>query len=199
MQDAYNLAWKLALVWHNHASMNLLDSYSPERSAIGDSVLRNAGNLTKIALVRSPLLQEIRSLAVSTLGRLAPLQQRMVEQLTELDLNYRGGPLTDTPHGASRAPAGGERAPDATLTTVDGETRLHAVLARGKFVVLSAGVETIELPKSLRSIAIAAYAAKPDGYDPGHVYLVRPDAYVMMSTAQDATPIVLALERIRTG
>jgi 2-polyprenyl-6-methoxyphenol hydroxylase-like FAD-dependent oxidoreductase len=42
MQDAFNLAWKLAMVIHGDASDSLLDSYSPERSAIGDMVLRNA-------------------------------------------------------------------------------------------------------------------------------------------------------------
>ncbi len=31
MQDAFNLAWKLAMVVHNQASEILLESYSPER------------------------------------------------------------------------------------------------------------------------------------------------------------------------
>jgi 2-polyprenyl-6-methoxyphenol hydroxylase-like FAD-dependent oxidoreductase len=53
MQDAFNLAWKLALVWHGRASPALLDSYSPERSAIGDQVLRNAGRLTQVAILQS--------------------------------------------------------------------------------------------------------------------------------------------------
>ena len=60
MQDAFNLAWKLALVCHGRAKESLLDSYSPERSAIGDQVLHNAGQMTRVALIRNPILQGIR-------------------------------------------------------------------------------------------------------------------------------------------
>lgn len=35
VQDAHNLAWKLAAVVHGHAGRALLDSYAPERQAIG--------------------------------------------------------------------------------------------------------------------------------------------------------------------
>ncbi|HEY6714798.1 MAG TPA: hypothetical protein VI232_00505, partial [Reyranella sp.] len=35
----------------------LLDSYSVERSAVGDMVLRNAGRLTDAAILRNPILQ----------------------------------------------------------------------------------------------------------------------------------------------
>ena len=41
MQDAFNLAWKLALVCHKRTA-ELLDSYSAERSAVGDQVLPSA-------------------------------------------------------------------------------------------------------------------------------------------------------------
>ena len=50
MQDAFNLAWKLALVIKGIAKPSLLDSYSPERSAVGDRVLRNAGRMTEAAI-----------------------------------------------------------------------------------------------------------------------------------------------------
>ena len=86
MQDAFNLAWKLALVLRGQAAPALLDSYSPERSAIGDQVLRNAGAMTRVALLHNPLLRELRDLAAGSLGRLPAIQQRIVDQLTELDL-----------------------------------------------------------------------------------------------------------------
>ncbi len=43
MQDAFNLAWKLALVVRETCDEHLLDSYSPERSGVGDEVLKAAG------------------------------------------------------------------------------------------------------------------------------------------------------------
>jgi len=39
MQDAYNLAWKLALMLHDQAAPSLLDSYEAERVPIGRQVV----------------------------------------------------------------------------------------------------------------------------------------------------------------
>ena len=55
MQDAFNLAWKLGLVIGGVAKPSLLDSYSVERSAVGDMVLRNAGRMTEAAIMRNPV------------------------------------------------------------------------------------------------------------------------------------------------
>jgi hypothetical protein len=43
---------------------SLLDSYSVERSAVGDMVLRNAGRLTDAAILRNPILQGLRNTVV---------------------------------------------------------------------------------------------------------------------------------------
>ena len=198
MQDAFNLAWKLALVWHGQASPALLDSYSPERSAIGNQVLRNAGNLTKAATLRNPLLQEIRSLAASVLNHATPLKQRMVNQLTEMDLHYHDSPLTLHAKGAAQHPAIGERTPDVPLVDADGAaTRLHALLGSGKFVVFSVGAGREELPESVAGIATVATAETAPGYEPGHVYLIRPDAYLLGSTRNGETgPLLEVLERL---
>ncbi len=42
MQDAYNLAWKLAAVVHGHAGESLLDSYDAERQPVGRRVVDRA-------------------------------------------------------------------------------------------------------------------------------------------------------------
>lgn len=199
MQDAFNLGWKLALTWQQPGSPTLLDSYSPERSAIGEQVLRNAGNLTKIATLRNPILQELRSLAVTTLGKIPALRQRLVDQLTELDLNYRGIGLTvnPPPRGASRRPACGDRAPDLPLRSADPRaSRLHQILGTGRFAVVSVGAARVSLPDALKSLAIAADAGESADYESGHLYLIRPDAYVMVSSqAEDIAPILEALGR----
>jgi len=54
MQDAFNLAWKLALVIRHSCGDRLLESYSPERSKVGDQVLKDAGRLTTIGTLRTP-------------------------------------------------------------------------------------------------------------------------------------------------
>src|SRR5260370_40644884 len=52
MQDAFNLAWKLALELEGCARPSPLDTSSPERSAAGDRVRKHSGRLTAPALGR---------------------------------------------------------------------------------------------------------------------------------------------------
>ena len=106
-------------------------------------------------------------MAASLLGRLPAVRQRLVDQLTEIDLAYPGSPLTHS--------GGGQRAPDIALT---GGGRLHEVLARG-FAVLSVGAPSVTLPPDLDGLARAVVAEVSEGYQAGQVYLIRPDAYVM--------------------
>ncbi|KAF7896144.1 hypothetical protein EAF00_006159 [Botryotinia globosa] len=42
IQDAYNLAWKIAYVLKGKAESSLLDSYSPERQPVGQSIITRA-------------------------------------------------------------------------------------------------------------------------------------------------------------
>ena len=198
MQDAFNLAWKLALVQRGLAAPALLDSYSPERSAIGDQVLRNAGHMTRVALLRNRLLRELRDLAAAGLSRLPPVEQHLVDQLTELDLHYAHSPLSASPHGASHQPAAGSRAPDAALSAADGSaTRLHALLGGGRFVLLSVGVAAPAVPTPLQGLVGAATAEEAPGYESGHHYLVRPDGYVALSTRGGDAPAIFGwLQRL---
>ena len=64
MQDAINLAWKLAMVSKGDAAPVLLDSYSPERSAVGDMVLNHATRLTDMATLSNPAAQAVRNVAL---------------------------------------------------------------------------------------------------------------------------------------
>jgi 2-polyprenyl-6-methoxyphenol hydroxylase-like FAD-dependent oxidoreductase len=198
MQDAFNLAWKMAMVCHGAAMPELLDSYSPERSEIGRQVLRNADTMTKVAITRNPVLREIRNVAAGTLGKLAVVRERMAQQLAELDLNYRDGPLTWRVDGA-RHPSPGERAPDLPVTTLTGEAAtLHEALREGKFLVLSVGAARVDLPKEHAAIAMVATAQPGADYEAGHVYLIRPDAYVATSVTENRLDRLIAvLESLR--
>jgi 2-polyprenyl-6-methoxyphenol hydroxylase-like FAD-dependent oxidoreductase len=59
MQDAFNLAWKLALVFSNSCNEHLLDSYSVERSAVGDQVLKMAATLTTVGTMKNRRCQDL--------------------------------------------------------------------------------------------------------------------------------------------
>src|SRR5579883_600357 len=130
IQDACGLAWRLALVCRGQAGDGvLLDSYSLERSAVGDHVLRNAGRLTRLAIMRNHLAQALRNEAVSLLARLAPVRRRFALAMSELDISYPASPLSRYGKGAPLQGAlgrPGERAPDISLQRPDGQpTSLH--------------------------------------------------------------------------
>jgi 2-polyprenyl-6-methoxyphenol hydroxylase-like FAD-dependent oxidoreductase len=102
MQDAFNLAWKLALVQRGDGQAEpLLQSYSVERSAVGDQVLRNAEQLTALATLRGPIAQSLRNHIAPILGSFQFVQEKIRNDWFELSINYR------LAHAARRA--GGRR------------------------------------------------------------------------------------------
>ena len=171
MQDAFNLAWKLALVIGGCAKPNLLDSYSPERSGVGDRVLKNAGRLTEAAIVRNPVLQGIRN----TVGKFATgfpfVQHKIANQLSEMDIGYPGSPLTVKNGHVANGPKSGERWPD----------RLPAGAAGAKFTALGPADVVAALAAKFPRLVLAAPAQ-----DPTHkaaLRLIRPDGYVAYAGA----------------
>jgi hypothetical protein len=131
MQDAWNLAWKLALVHAGRARTSLLDSYTQERSKVGDVVLRAAARMTWVALLPDPITRFFRNTIVRVGGRLPAFQRNFVRYLAELSIHYPESPLngeTIGPWDGGIRP--GDRVPDATLKVpaTGREERLHALL-----------------------------------------------------------------------
>jgi 2-polyprenyl-6-methoxyphenol hydroxylase-like FAD-dependent oxidoreductase len=125
MQDAFNLAWKLALADRGQGKSDvLLDSYSNERTVIGDQVLRGAERLTTFATLRNPVAQHVRNHVAGILTSFGFVQDKLKNAICELSINYRNGPLTaEDWHSGKSQVAAGDRLPFATLTSgTDGST-----------------------------------------------------------------------------
>ena len=185
MQDAFNLSWKLSLVIGGVCKASLLDSYSVERSAVGDMVLRNAGRLTDAAIVRNPILQGLRNAVVKFALGFPQLGHRVGNMLAELDIGYPKSPLTvEGAHRASGTKAGA-RWPDR-LPSDPGKARFTAI---GPADVVSA--LAAKFPKLVQA---APASGRADARD---ISLVRPDGYVGFSGAAsdqaDAEAYLLSL------
>ncbi len=61
MQDAYNLAWKLALVLKNQSPSSLLDSYEAERRPVAQGVLTATDNFTHLLTLKNHTSQYVRN------------------------------------------------------------------------------------------------------------------------------------------
>jgi 2-polyprenyl-6-methoxyphenol hydroxylase-like FAD-dependent oxidoreductase len=164
MQDAFNLAWKLSLVIGGVCKPTLLDSYSVERSAVGDMVLRNASRLTDAAIVRNPIIQGLRNTVVKFALGFPQLGHRVANLLAELDIGYPKSPLTVAGAHHPSARKAGERWPER-LPADPGRARFTAVGPADAVSALAA-----KFPKLVQ--AAAGRADAPD------LSLVRPDGYV---------------------
>ena len=192
LQDAANLAWKLALVCQGKARERILDSYSPERSAIGDLVLKSAGRATRLALLRARWLQALRNAAVSLAAPWPIFQRRVAGDLSELDLYYAQSPLNGPSIGRAAALDAGDRAPDCPLVGASArKKRLFEKLRSGRFVLLS-GETPPALPETLAGLVLSAqFAAGTKAYRPEVLYLIRPDGYVAMTAPANRPDAVI--------
>jgi 2-polyprenyl-6-methoxyphenol hydroxylase-like FAD-dependent oxidoreductase len=145
LQDAHNLAWKLALVQTGSAPDSLLDTYESERHPVAESVLRTSDMILKMATLRSPITQQIRNRIIPLLVQQDFIQQRMTAQIAELNINYRKSPIVAEHHQSllnlgqrASGPHAGDRAPEAgPLARADGTpTRLFELLRAPKHTLL---------------------------------------------------------------
>ncbi|MFI9410082.1 FAD-dependent monooxygenase [Nocardia gamkensis] len=120
MQDAYNLAWKLALVTKGEARETLLDTYEPQRRPAAEQVIARTQKLHDLLMAHGTPIAE----------RLAIIREPgFIEQA----VNGISGIGTTYRHTVSQAPgitplgglAAGDRAPDVALTA---RQRLHSLL-----------------------------------------------------------------------
>jgi 2-polyprenyl-6-methoxyphenol hydroxylase-like FAD-dependent oxidoreductase len=98
IQDAHNLAWKLALAVKSRATEQLLDSYGIERHAVGEAVLRSTDFATKVGTVRGVLARNVRNTAARFMSSFEFVQQRIVKQVSELTVGYEASPIVGQHH-----------------------------------------------------------------------------------------------------
>ena len=178
IQDACNLAWKLALVHRNLTAAGsanlLLDSYTAERSPVAAQVLKSTGMLTSLATMHNEALLSIRNSAVKLALGLPAARRAMAEQLTELDVSYPNSPLNGEGSPLSGTPKPGERVPiHAGDTPVGaGDTPRFAIYAAPG-------------PDADQFIACFPDHLEPQPrppLKPGGIWLVRPDGYVAFAS-----------------
>lgn len=189
MQDAFNLAWKLALVCRGSAQAEpLLESYSAERSAVGEKVLSDAGRLTMIATMKNPVAMAVRNLFGSLLFGLPPVNEAMAQNFSEITIGYPESPLNGPHANGLGGPAPGRRiAPVAGRVPIGaGNVPRFALLAE---------------PSAAVSALLAAHGEllAPDLLPPlgaGGLWLLRPDGYVAC-VAKDTAPLSKYLDALR--
>jgi len=167
--DAENLAWKLAMVVTATAGDALLDSYEAERRPIAANVLSWTGTAGSLVLGNHVFARLLRDRLVIPLMNRSSVQRRVWENLSQLKVTYRNGPLgrrTRNPF-SGQGPLPGDRVPDIECVRAEsGEpTTLHAELGNQWALVM---------PGQIAGDEYAALAAKRLG-DEGMITLVADD------------------------
>lgn len=110
IQDAVNLAWKLALVIREKSPDSLLESYNEEREPVAKMVLSLTDRLTRMATVQSPLGQQLRNTLLPILAGIHTVEDRIAETMAEVAIHYRRSSIVVGKTG--HAVHAGDRAPD---------------------------------------------------------------------------------------
>jgi len=119
MQDAFNLAWKLALVTRGQASQPLLASYAVEREQVGEALLRGTERGTRLALTHNPLLVALRNtLAPLFFSSVPGALQRLIYALSEISIAYHHSSITRDQRAKKGALQAGDRARQRVLRRV---------------------------------------------------------------------------------
>ncbi len=188
MQDAFNLAWKLALVIRGACGDQLLDSYSAERSYVGDQVLKDASKLTAIGTLKNPVGQSLRNLVGHFMLGLTPVQHAFANSMTEVAISYPKSPLNGAVLRGSTGPK-----PGARVAPVQGQASTGSG-GTPRFALFAAQNEAVtDLLK--RFEALLDPELRPP-FSNEEILLVRPDGYVACS-ARSASAVGDYLEGIR--
>ncbi|CAN5658913.1 FAD-dependent monooxygenase [soil metagenome] len=191
MQDAFNLAWKLALVQQGLASSELLDTYQAERHPIGQKLIKMTDAVTKVVMLRNPIGQKVRNHLMPLLASHEVVQHRAWRTISMLGINYRNSPIVgehretlthaiadmaswlDFAHG----PAPGNRAPDGSVKNAGSEQsmRLFEVLRGTEHKILFfAGLKNAQESFRLIAKTILEVESKYGEYIRCHVILPAP-------------------------
>ncbi|MBV1836281.1 FAD-dependent monooxygenase [Acetobacter estunensis] len=167
MQDAFNLAWKLALVERQEAKLSLLDSYSIERSGVARQILSESGRMTRVVLLRGSLKQMIRNVIVKWIFSIPAIRRAIANRLSGIRIGYPNSPLNMGSTRGLRGPAPGQRL--IFRRGSDGDTVPRFVLAAKD------SVQTRTLIARHSSLLKPELCLPPDE---NGIWLVRPDGYV---------------------
>jgi len=208
LQDAYNLAWKLALVVQGRADAALLDTYEQERIPVAKRLLETTDRAFQIivsdgwfgSLFRTRILANVAARAM----KFERVRQLAFRTIAQIGISYPASSMSHALPGLPKdAPTAGDRFPWVRLKFAANDTAedLFERLDDRKFNLLMIGQSPIatqaldDFGDLLRIHTIAADPANSAELArakvPQHsLYLLRPDGHVgLCGTSFDAAAI----------
>lgn len=191
LQDAYNLAWKLALVHKGKAAPSLLNSYHEERNPVAMNLLKTTDKLFAVMSSGSFWHSVFRLHVISGLLKLVMTSETVRKlafmQISQLKINYA---LSSLAKGKARKIKAGSRVPHCLLKLNNAQTSLYKLInetSSTPFTVLvynqsASGFEQLDATLfTLLSVEVTDNnnkVFKRRGLPPSFVMVIRPDNYI---------------------
>ncbi len=205
LQDAYNLAWKLALVVKGQAEAALLDTYEQERIPVAQRLLSTTDRIFTLLVSESWFAGLFRTRIVARVAAFAMkferAQKLAFRSISQVGIRYRRSPLSQAQEGLPEgAPVAGDRFPWLQLKMrANGPVEdLFAKLDDTRFNLLVIGQSFDESSGNgelLHTHVIPDDPANQGEFARVHIsgpafYLLRPDGHVgLAGTRLDAAAV----------
>ena len=142
IQDAFNLAWKLALTVKGRAGRKLVESYAIEREHVGKELIEGTERFTHLVLQSSSIITTLRDHIVPlVLSSIPNIYQRLINTLAEISIAYDFSPIVHEQKTSNRHQHqlhAGERALDGPVQQAQsGTTQLFEHLHGTQHVLLA--------------------------------------------------------------
>jgi 2-polyprenyl-6-methoxyphenol hydroxylase-like FAD-dependent oxidoreductase len=197
LQDAFNLAWKLALVCNGTADSSLLDSYEAERRPVAEMVVRSGDETEHGQVLIDPVDRRKRDATIrATFAEPGSRHNEIVAE-TELNVDYTSSPIVFGDAGGTLS--AGERLPYTVPVRSASHTIVLAGNATTKDVEFASLLDTLQKIANGSGVFETVVTLDPnqvlDGSDGTTILAVRPDGYIGMRSDRDH---LTALERYQS-
>jgi 2-polyprenyl-6-methoxyphenol hydroxylase-like FAD-dependent oxidoreductase len=205
IQDAYNLAWKLALVHQGRGHHILLKSYNQERYPIAQKVLFFTTIITRFVTSSPPFVKK-SFLFFMKKFKSASREKKLISAVADLSIQYKSSilyqPIWDL---FWKAPKLGERAPDMQIARSGNQ--LFSYFHEEEHTLLTFGPISAELKQILCGYKISVFHSGDEEEilrryhaEPTSVFLIRPDGYIgYRSSALKKDHLLRYLKKIFTN
>lgn len=226
LQDAINLAWKLALVCRGDCSPVLLDSYEAERRPVAETITASGDAIELAQMVTDPAERRARDETLRAVFADPKLRHHEVVAEAELDIDYGQSPIVMGTRHDALAP--GQRLPDTIeVQLTDGTAcMLHELANRAGHTALLVGgpsvpaevlaqIDELVRARSRASVVIdeivvigtgagpqgryawiTPAAAEQLGIAEISLFVIRPDGHVGLRSDRDLIDDLTAYQRL---
>ncbi|RDV15977.1 hypothetical protein DXT99_06275 [Pontibacter diazotrophicus] len=208
IQDAYNLAWKLALVLKGQATPHLLDTYHEERHVIAQNLIHTTDRFFQFLIQRGPFMNTFRlhifPAAFNAVVKVKWLRKRAFRRISQIAIKYRFSSLSkqDASDGfSSKAPQAGDRAPYVQVISNGKQCSIYSLFSLRSFTLLLATprpefsavqdvcyhlTHRVQLPvqvQVIRTYSENKAFARAYGVKKEAIFIIRPDGHIGFRTS----------------